>query len=202
MQTAISDYNHLTHVRVLRQIQTFMCYCTVIPQFYFEFEGNFQVQAPEGLYSEGRFNGGIFALRVQGTSLSFISRQSLLSYSFTTFYTWRGLYIACEQQTHFRSSSEGEKRRPEMHLLFAGQLTYGGAYFRNFTVFNLCNQLRMSKTFTEKQSEQFVKNKIRLLRGQGTTSISNHRTDKNSKVLSASYYPASRGQGHPTTISS
>ena len=32
--------------------------------FYFEFEGNFQVQAPEGLSSEGRFNGGIFALRV------------------------------------------------------------------------------------------------------------------------------------------
>ena len=35
-------------------------------------------------------------------------------------------YLACEQQTHFRSSlfnsyfSEGEKRRPEMRLLFAG----------------------------------------------------------------------------------
>ena len=26
--------------------------------------------------------------------------------------------LACEQQTHFRS--EGEKRRPEMRLLFAG----------------------------------------------------------------------------------
>ena len=33
--------------------------------FYFVFEGNFQVQAPEGgLYLEGRFNAGLFALRV------------------------------------------------------------------------------------------------------------------------------------------
>ena len=37
------------------------------------------------------------------------------------------LWLACEQQTHFRSSllfyfSEGEKRRPEMRLLFAGYL--------------------------------------------------------------------------------
>ena len=35
--------------------------------FYFVFEGNFRVQAPrEGLYLEGRFNGGCFALRVWG----------------------------------------------------------------------------------------------------------------------------------------
>ena len=33
--------------------------------FYFVFEGNFRVQAPPGgLYLEGRFNGGCFALRV------------------------------------------------------------------------------------------------------------------------------------------
>ena len=38
--------------------------------------------------------------------------------------------IACEQQTHFRSSllslslSVGEKRRPEMRLLFAGYAKY------------------------------------------------------------------------------
>ena len=43
-----------------------MCYCTVFALFYFEFEGNFQVQAPGGLYSEGQFNGGFFALRVWG----------------------------------------------------------------------------------------------------------------------------------------
>ena len=40
--------------------------CTVIALFYFVFEGNFQVQAPGGLYLEGRFNGGFFALRVWG----------------------------------------------------------------------------------------------------------------------------------------
>ena len=32
--------------------------------------------------------------------------------------------VACEQQTHFQS--EGEKRRPEMRLLFAG---YGSRVF-------------------------------------------------------------------------
>ena len=32
--------------------------------FYFVFDGNFQVQAPGGLYSEGRVNGGLLALRV------------------------------------------------------------------------------------------------------------------------------------------
>ena len=29
---------------------------------------------------------------------------------------------------------------------------HGGAYFRNFTVFNLCNQLRTLQTFTEKDT--------------------------------------------------
>ena len=29
---------------------------------YFEFEGNFQVQAPGGLYPEGRFNGRFFCV--------------------------------------------------------------------------------------------------------------------------------------------
>ena len=38
---------------------------TVFVLFHFVFEGNFQVQAPGGgLYLEGRFNGGFFALRV------------------------------------------------------------------------------------------------------------------------------------------
>ena len=35
---------------------------TVFGLFYFVFEDTFQVQAPRGLYSEGRFNGGFFAL--------------------------------------------------------------------------------------------------------------------------------------------
>ena len=40
---------------------------TVFALFYFVFEGNFQVQAlGGGLYLEGRFNGGFFALRVCG----------------------------------------------------------------------------------------------------------------------------------------
>ena len=30
------------------------------------FEGKFQVQLPGGLFSEGRFNGGLFALRFWG----------------------------------------------------------------------------------------------------------------------------------------
>ena len=47
---------------------------TVFALFYFVFEGNFPVQAPGGLYLEGRFNGGFFALPVWGA------------------YIWRGLY--------------------------------------------------------------------------------------------------------------
>ena len=44
---------------------------TVFALLYFVFEGNFLVQAPGGwggggLYLEGRFNGGFFALRVWG----------------------------------------------------------------------------------------------------------------------------------------
>ena len=41
---------------------------TVFALFYFASEGNFQVQAPGGggLYLDGRFNGGFFALRVWG----------------------------------------------------------------------------------------------------------------------------------------
>ena len=39
---------------------------TVFALFYFVFEGNFQVEAPGGLYLKGRFNGGFFALRDLG----------------------------------------------------------------------------------------------------------------------------------------
>ena len=49
---------------------------TVFALIYFVFEGNFQVQAPDGgLYLEGCFNGGYFALRVWGA------------------YIWRRLYM-------------------------------------------------------------------------------------------------------------
>ena len=48
---------------------------TIFALFYFVFEGKFQVQAPPGgLYLEGRFNGGFFALPVWGA------------------YIWRGLF--------------------------------------------------------------------------------------------------------------
>ena len=43
--------------------------CTDFALFYFVFEANFQVQAPPGgggLYLEGRFNGGFFALQIWG----------------------------------------------------------------------------------------------------------------------------------------
>ena len=48
---------------------------TIFALFYFVFEGNFQEQASGGLYLEGRFNGGFFALPVLGA------------------YIWRGLYM-------------------------------------------------------------------------------------------------------------
>ena len=50
---------------------------TVFALFYFVFEGNFPNTRPwggGGLYSEGRFNGGLFALPVWGAC------------------TWRGLF--------------------------------------------------------------------------------------------------------------
>ena len=44
---------------------------TIFPLFYFVLEGKFQVQPPRGgLYSEGRFNRGFFALRFCGGSFS------------------------------------------------------------------------------------------------------------------------------------
>ena len=39
---------------------------TVLPLFYFVFEGNFPSTSPRGLYLEERFNGGFFALPVWG----------------------------------------------------------------------------------------------------------------------------------------
>ena len=60
------DCNHLAHVIVLSQMQALMCYRTVFASFYFKFEGNFQVQAPGGLYLEGPFNGGFLTFGVRG----------------------------------------------------------------------------------------------------------------------------------------
>ena len=44
--------------------------CTVLALFYFAFEGNFPSTSPRGgLYLEGQFNGGFFALLVWGLIL-------------------------------------------------------------------------------------------------------------------------------------
>ena len=48
---------------------------TVFALFFFVFEGNFPITSPRGLIFGGRFNGGVFTLRVWGA------------------YIWRGLYI-------------------------------------------------------------------------------------------------------------
>ena len=43
-------------------------------------------------------------------------------------------------------------------------LIHGGVYFRNFTVFNLCNQLRILQTFTEKDTKN-LNNSSRIKSG-------------------------------------
>ena len=48
---------------------------TVFALLYFVFEANIPSISPRGLYLEGRFNGGFFALAVWGA------------------YIWRGLYM-------------------------------------------------------------------------------------------------------------
>ena len=79
------DGNHLLaqviHA-VLWQMEKLVCYCKVFSLFYFEFDGSFQLQAPGGLYLEGRFNEGFFALRIWGGGLIFgwaYRRRGLLS---------------------------------------------------------------------------------------------------------------------------
>ena len=95
------DCSHLAHIKVIWQIQNFICYCTVIALFYFVFEGNFQIQAPGGLYSEGRFNGGFFCV----TSLrAYISRGL-----FSKFY---GIYLL----------STYLKKRKNNYLCFNGTM--------------------------------------------------------------------------------
>ena len=50
--------------------------------FYFEFEGNFQVQAPGGLYLEERFIRGFFCYDFGGANIHVFGQA----------YTWRGLF--------------------------------------------------------------------------------------------------------------
>ena len=49
--------------------QVIVCYWTVFALFYFEFEGNFRVQTPRGVYLEGRFIGGFFRYEFGGGGL-------------------------------------------------------------------------------------------------------------------------------------
>ena len=43
----------MAHVKVIWQIQQFICYFTAVALFYFVFEGNFQVQASRDDLKEG-----------------------------------------------------------------------------------------------------------------------------------------------------
>ena len=92
------DCSHLAQVNSL-VMQKFMFYCTVFALCYFEFEGNFQVQAPGACIWRGDLSGG-------------------LRFEF-------------------------------------GGLIHGGAYFRNFTIFEL--QLEIEQTQTHYHSSNFNK---------------------------------------------
>ena len=70
---------------------------TVFVLFYFVFEGNFpSTSPPGGLYLEGRFNGGVFALPDWG---AYIWRGL-----FSEFYGMLNMHVkktTCEQKTDF-----------------------------------------------------------------------------------------------------
>ena len=61
----------------------------ILALFYFVFEGNFQVQAPGGLYLEGLFNGGVFCLTRLGD------------------YIWRGLFSEFYGSPSFLKHNKG-----------------------------------------------------------------------------------------------
>ena len=52
---------------LLWQMPKFVCYYTVFALFCFEFEGNFQVQAPRAYIWRSDLTEDFFALRVSGT---------------------------------------------------------------------------------------------------------------------------------------
>jgi len=55
-------FNHLAQVVVLWQMQKFMCYCTVFALFYFEFEGIFRAQGPQGCVFGGAIYRRVFCV--------------------------------------------------------------------------------------------------------------------------------------------
>ena len=97
----------------------------------------------------------------------------LYSYCLVLFWIWGqiskykppGAYIWRVDLTEgfFRYEFRGPVYRLSRDIRYLVQFIYdvlylegpihGGAYFRNFTVFNLCNQLRILQTFTEKDTK-------------------------------------------------
>ena len=73
MQTAVSDYNHLAHVRVVRQIQKFMCYRRVLSCFILNLRAISKYKPP-----------GAYIRRVDLT-------EGFLLFEFRA-YIWRGLF--------------------------------------------------------------------------------------------------------------
>ena len=80
-------------------------------------EDNFQVQTTGGLYSEGRFNGGFFALRVWGA------------------YIWRGLFsgfygirIKSVEGFSFFKTSENVVIRYHLICLIRGPIFYATSH--------------------------------------------------------------------------
>ena len=71
-----------------------MCYCTVFALLYFEFEGNFRVQAPRGgggVYLKTRFIGGVFCV----TSLGGLIFGGAYFPNFTVYGSNQSTYVCC-----------------------------------------------------------------------------------------------------------
>ena len=74
------------------------------------FKAIFQVQAPRGLYLEGQFKGGFFALPVRGA------------------YIWRG------------NLTEGFLRYRLGGLIFGGAYTWRGLFSEFYGIWDICNE--------------------------------------------------------------
>ena len=61
---------------------------TVFALFYFVFQGNFPSTSPGGTYSEGRFNGGFFALPIWGAFYCIKIKQAKIHKHFCDYHTF------------------------------------------------------------------------------------------------------------------
>ena len=69
---------------------------TVFALFYLVFEGNFQVQAPGGLYLEGRFKEGFFcvtSLGMGGLYLEGLIHGRAYFRNFTVYFLFTGRWV-------------------------------------------------------------------------------------------------------------